>query len=513
MLINFQEIIDNEYVKNFLGAIVAFIIAAFLIPRFSEFIRALTSFVFLNKKHWAISVSFGLILYFLIDLSILVSAIISILITTITFLFLSFQIFTKKPTLVYFGTYFDDENNFLNKNIRTEKIDSIIEEEIDIFKKYSYLIKSDLLEIKSLNIPRFYILIKNYKSLIYLFKKLVTKNTVFGFSFFTDLNSIHYKSYLNLHKLDTSNIFKENLEAIQDILEASDISERVRISLAIKVNLMIITQSFNDMFLQFNDLTSFKYSLEDNLKLINSIKQDLKINSIDSNKITNFIRDFECSYHRFSSMLAFRQENYQKGINHLFDSLNLNPYFPYGDYEEFKNLYTTRYYLELLPIFLANEDEDSRLYIDTMQTYEILLTRIEENVILFTIDIYNNYVSDEELLYENIELIENKLDNLDVNIANLLFESEVLKFLPKGTEKFNKTYVDRIEECITALDKIILIDPSFPLIHLKIGNLKLALASSTGNESLMEEAIVSIKIGFDELKSIGIDLARNEQVT
>lgn len=487
--------------------IVAFIIAAFLIPRFSEFIRSLTSFIFLDKKHWVIFTFSGIILYFLINLSVLASAIISILITTITFLFISFRISTKKPTLVYFGTYFNNENAYLNKNIRTEKIDSIVEEEIDLFKNHSYLIKSKLLEIKSTNIPRFYILAKNYKSLISLFRKLVTRNTVFGFSFFIDSDSIHYKSYLNLHKLDTSNVFKENLDAIQDIIEASDISERVRVSIVMKVNFMIITQSFNDMFLQLNELMSFKYSLEDNLKLIINIKKDLKTNNIESDKITNFVRNFECSYHRFSSMLAFKQENYQKSINHIFDSLNLNPYFPYENSEDFERMFVTRYYLELLPNIIADEEEDSDFFIDTMQAYDILSLRIEENVILFTIDIYNECFLGNNFLDTDINFIEEKLNTLEENLANLIFKVEVLKFLPKGTEKFNKIYIDRIEECIVILNRIIFINPSFPLINLKIGNLKLALALSNGSEILLEDAMISMKVGLDEMKNIGLDLA------
>lgn len=510
MLISFQEITANEYSKILLGAIFAFIIGTFLVPRLSEFIRALTSFIFLNPRHWISFITFGFILYFVISLPLLVSILISIIITTTISAFFSFRTFTKKPTLVYFGTYFNNDNNYINKNFKTEQIDSIIEEEIDIFRAYSYLIKSKLVEIKTIDIPKFYILVKNYKKLTSLFKILVTKSTVFGFSFFIDSDYIHYKSYLNINRLDISAIFKENLEAIQDILENTDISERVKITLTIKVNLMVFTQSFNDMFLQLDDFAGFKYSLEDNLKLINSVKQDLKINRIESDKAINFVRNFECSYHRFSSILAFNQANYQNGIKHIFESLKLNPYFPYDNNEEFKRLFITRYYLELLPNIIANEDETSRFFIDTMQAYEVLLLRVEENIIFFTIDIYKEYILGNELLDNDIKFIEEGLNTLDDNVANLIFKTEVLKFLPKGIEKFNEIYVDRIEECIVILNKINDIDPSFPLIHLKIGNLKLALATSTGNECLLKDALGSIKIGLDELKNIGLDLARDE---
>ena len=111
----------------------------------------------------------------------------------------------------------------------------------------------------------------------------------------------------------------------------------------------------------------------------------------------------------------------------------------------------------------------------------------------------------------HIELIELKLEELDDNVANLLFKSEVLKFLPQGTEQVMNIYVDRIEACITALQKIIEIDPSFPLIHQKIGFLKFMYSLSKDDESLVQEATHSLKIGFDEIRNLGVSLVNDSE--
>ena len=512
MPIDLNEVLKNPATLSVLGAIGAFVLSTFLAPRLGEFIKSLTAFAFLNIKHWIAFILLGIVFNFILKIPVLISVPSAIAAVTIISVFTKFKSFSKKPTLLYFGSYYENDNSYLDKNIKTEKIDSIVEQEIESFKKHSYLIKMGIIRIKSMDIPRFYTLMKSYKSLNSLFKKLVTKNVIFGFSFFSDSesDSIHYKSYLNTNKHNTSIVFQENLEAIQDILEPEDLNQRVKISLSIKVNLLFISQSFNDMFIAYSDSRSLKYSLDDNWKILNIVKEDMRTHKVISVKTNNFVNMFEVSYHRYYAMLMFMQKNDEQGIKKIFDCIRLNAYFPYDNYNDFKRHFATRYYLEILPLLLLEEEnKDSSFYTEVMSTHEILLSRIEDNVILFNIDVFKEFLEIKDLSQANIELVEIKLDELEDNVSNLLFKSEVLKFLPRGTEQIMNIYVDRVEECITALQRIIEIDPSFPLIHQKIGFLKLMYSLSKDDESLVQEATHSLKIGFDEIRNLGVSLVND----
>lgn len=514
MPIELNEVLKNPATLSILGAIGAFVLSTFLAPRLGEVIKALAAFIFFNIKHWSAFILLGVIFHFTLNTSVFINIFLTITVVTIISVFITFKDFSNKPTLLYLGSYYNNDNSYLDKNIKTEKIDSIVDQEIDNFKKHSYLIKMRIIKIKSMDIPRFYTLMKSYKGLNSLFKKLVTKNVIFGFSFFPDSesDSIHYKSYLNTNKHKTSLVFQENLEAIQDILEFENLNQRVKISLSIKVNFLFISQSFNDMFIAYDDSKSLKYSLDDNLKILNSVKEEMKTHKISSVKTTSFINIFEVSYHRYYAMLMFMQKNNEEGIKQIFNCIRLNSYFPYDNYNDFKRHFATRYYLEILPLLLSDEEnEESNFYVEVMSTYDILLSRIEDNFILFTIDIFKEFLEIKDLSEAHIELIELKLEELDDNVANLLFKSEVLKFLPQGTEQVMNIYVDRIEACITALQKIIEIDPSFPLIHQKIGFLKFMYSLSKDDESLVQEATHSLKIGFDEIRNLGVSLVNDSE--
>lgn len=511
MPIDLNEVLKNPATLSVLGAIGAFVLSTFLAPRLGEIIKSFTAFIFLNIKRFISFIILSTVFHFILKISVLINIPLTITTITVISLFMSFKSFSKKPTFLYFGSYYDNDNSYLDKNIKTEKIDSIVEQEIEFFERNSYLIKMGFIRTESIQVPIFFTLINSYKSLNKILRKLITKNRVFGFSFFIESESILYKSYLNINKSSNSTIFNENIEVIQGVLDSNDISQDVKLSLTLKINFMTLSQSLNDLFIDISDIPSLKYSLEDNFKLISIIKNDIEKNNISSVKTVEFINFLETSYHRYYAMLMFMQKNNKVGIKKIFDCLKINAYFPYDNYEDFKRHFATRYYLEILPLLLDEENKDSTLFVDVMLTYDILSSRLEDNIILFNIDVFREFVEVEDLNDADIELIELKLNELDNNVANLLFKSEVLKFLPKGNEKFYKIYVDRIEDCIIALEKIIQIDPSFPLIHQKIGVLKLFQSLSVDDESLINEATESLRIGFNEIRNLGVNLVNDSE--
>lgn len=228
------------------------------------------------------------------------------------------------------------------------------------------------------------------------------------------------------------------------------------------------------------------------------------------------INNFECSYYRYKEILEFEKNNYDLAINYIVKSLDLNPYFPYNNYEEFKRIFATRYYLEMTSNLWDIYEYDTEIFdqkppkAEIEEFQNILSLRIESNIVLFTIDIVAGYILSRELTDKEIELIEKKLAEINNDVAKLLFKTEILKILPKGHDKLNNLYLERLEESIEILTKIYELDNSFSLITHKTGILKTILGVAKGDDGLISEGTALIKLGFKELKSIGLDLTKDE---
>ena len=134
---------------------------------------------------------------------------------------------------------------------------------------------------------------------------------------------------LNINKSSNSTVFNENIEVIQGVLDSSNISQNVKFNLTLKINFMTLSQSFNDLFIDVNDISSLKHSLEDNFKLFSTVKNDIEKNNISSIKAVEFVNFLETSYYRYYAILMFKQKNYEIGIKKIFDCIKLNAYFPY----------------------------------------------------------------------------------------------------------------------------------------------------------------------------------------
>lgn len=516
ILIDFKDILTSNYIVAGITSLLAYIGASFLNPRLSKFFKAFLCFVFLKYQHWLLTIFGVFSLYYFFNIPLDLAILLSISVVVLFSLVFHLKFSPKIPTLIYFGTFYENEKIYLDKNFQTERIDLIIHDEIEEFNQHSYLNKMNILRIIVADIPEFYIILKNLISINSFFKKTIKDNIVFGFAFFVSQDGISYKIYLNTDHLDTSSSFKENIDAIHEVLENNNLNEREKINLSIKINLMVITQSFNDMFLHFKDLSSLNFSLQDNIKLINEVKQIIQDRNIISRNMTMFINNFECSYYRYKAIIEFEKSNYELAINYIFKSLDLNPYFPYNNYEEFKRLFVTRYYLEITSILLDSYEHDIKtsdqtsLKTEVNEFRNILLLRMEDNIVLFTIDIVSEYLLGRELTDKEIKPIEKKLATINDDVAKLLFKAEILKILPKGHDKLNNLYLQRLEESIEILHKIHELDNSFSLITYKIGILKTILGSDKNDDKLINEGIPLIKLGFEELKSIGLDLTKDE---
>ena len=148
MPIELNEVLKNPATLSILGAIGAFVLSTFLAPRLGEVIKALAAFIFFNIKHWSAFILLGVIFHFTLNTSVFINIFLTITVVTIISVFITFKDFSNKPTLLYLGSYYNNDNSYLDKNIKTEKIDSIVDQEIDNFKKHSYLIKMRIIKLR-----------------------------------------------------------------------------------------------------------------------------------------------------------------------------------------------------------------------------------------------------------------------------------------------------------------------------------------------------------------------------
>ena len=76
---------------------------------------------------------------------------------------------------------------------------------------------------------------------------------------------------------------------------------------------------------------------------------------------------------------------------------------------------------------------------------------------------------------------------------------DIVKGLPKGRERINDIYVDRLPEAISAYAKAMELDPNLPLIPMKLGTLMLfdALRSKDPDRQRIDDAMKLFKEGRD----------------
>ena len=94
-----------------------------------------------------------------------------------------------------------------------------------------------------------------------------------------------------------------------------------------------------------------------------------------------------------------------------------------------------------------------------------------------------------------------KLDKTNPFI--LLTISEVIKYMEKGTEKYNEIYVARIDETINLLKDILKLDDDFPLIHTKIGLLTTMKGFHYDNEKMIEDGLKEYEKGMHFMSKLG----------
>lgn len=260
------------------------------------------------------------------------------------------------------------------------------------------------------------------------------------------------------------------------ILNLKDINTIQAIDIVSKYYIMVTSQSIIDRSIKSN-----------NYKLINSIfnrNEDIygDINNILSglfpilppiiDKTQMFWKaNTEMSRARVLILTA----DYYSATRHLLNLLTIWPYYPYENYEDYKINTSKKFIVEFCRspsdqygLFSELKEED---HID----YDYIAKETEKTIKYYEVRTPDEKV--EEILFKHptsdvVSLIENYFINaLNKNIDNpiyWLYKANIWRFLPKGKEKFNDIFVQQIEECLEAMQRVIEIDPNFQAIYLRL---------------------------------------------
>lgn len=161
--------------------------------------------------------------------------------------------------------------------------------------------------------------------------------------------------------------------------------------------------------------------------------------------------------------LQLISDDIEGAIFSMLDGLELSPYYPLHDLDEFSRVYEAIYHVDLTKtkdkikqIRLSNnitnsdnEDEyGTTMYVENIykkqQSLLLLIDKLEGTI-------GNNL---DKIKPETYKYIEDKLTKLYDSKEHPIYKfyyARLIKFLPKGTKKFNAIYVDRIEESRKAL--------------------------------------------------------------
>jgi len=213
-------------------------------------------------------------------------------------------------------------------------------------------------------------------------------------------------------------------------------------------------------------------------------------------------------------------ENYTQAINHLFKALKTNPYYPFTDYKSWKSETIKSYVISIssiLPEVVEDLKKEQIKEEDTYNEEEILniymnaVSQIEFPHMVSYTSLIIDIIEQAESEYLN-KIIEEKLreDICESPIQNYI-KGEILKYLPKGTERINKLYTDRLDDVISEFKKVLEIDEDFPLMNNKYGTMLLFKEIENGS-SEFSNSMHYIEKGFEYFSKYGMKGLKKKRI-
>ena len=371
----------------------------------------------------------------------------------------------KSPEINFYGLYSNEKQGLIKTNN-----DKLIDESI-----LKNIKETDFFKITNRYLPNHILYFFEKEEIL---KNYENKNNILSVLIYKEDNTYKIVNFLKESSLDSPYHTKKHLELIKNTfneilnLNSSNKEEVIR-------DLLIIyQQNFirNTSVFLLNKVYDFKTAYDTyniSVDTIYSILHKYKRLTSDSDIISkiNFLLNIEQSNSKYIlASMNMINNDYDSAVKNLIACMQLLPYYPYDNYEEFLKDYEAYYHVKQI---------DSLDYLKSKPELSDILNNVDGNH-TFQKNIYTNKLSSnyleivppffkmkDILIKSNLNdeiyiLIENKFKELlhRDNIFKFYF-ADIVKFLPKGKEKLNNIYFSRVDESKTLLEDFIKLDSNF----------------------------------------------------
>jgi hypothetical protein len=232
------------------------------------------------------------------------------------------------------------------------------------------------------------------------------------------------------------------------------------------------------------------------------------------NNIAKMILEQKAGSHYLLASLKLISDDIDGALLSMLDSLELCPYYPLNNLDEFSRVYEAIYHVQFTKssdkvnhtllddnVTTPNDMEGvvTTIYTDNLykkqQSLKLLIQKLEAAIVL----------NSDNIKPETYKYIEDKLRRLYDSKEHSIYKfyyAILIKYIPKGTRKFNSIYVDRIEESRKALfDFLKESEKMKNLVYIKISSTY--LLESVTNQSSDTNTTENIHKAFDWLMKAG----------
>lgn len=505
--------------KDLGKGLIGILIAVFLPKQIFISVREFIIFGFKSIiKHWkfnsvlvliSILINFKTIIFDKFEkLLIIVFVFIFIYIFSIIINLISFYLkLTTNNSLIVYGCYSSKDKEYLFLDLDAELINDRIIKECEILKKKIFILNTKFINLAFIEFPKFIPILFGYRGTTKIFDRFIlNKKHISSLYYIRDISDQKIITKLNYSE---SNFFNGELNSILDSLQNRISNENIDIKeisiINLKLYVLVFGQSFLDIFLNAKNYQGANKILEDSEKILLEINEQINKNVVvEIKEFKDFFNYWSSYIDRYKAIILIEQDELKGAITYILNSIKLNPYYPYNNYETFKINFSKRYGLELS---YSIEEVSNDMEIENINDFEKIREQISNSIVAKYAE-FNSKILLEIIKRDDkqnsLEYLEKELKKLDDNnSAILLLKSDILKYLPDDTKKINKIYYGRIDESILNLNKILALDNNFPIIKAKIGSLMMIKSFCNGNEEDIENGIKILTEGMHFLTELG----------
>lgn len=415
-------------------------------------------------------------------------------------------------SIAIYGCFSVKENEYITIDIDSESLNDKIEKITKEINTTFYSYRNNYIKINNVILPKFLPILLGNRGFNKFLRKRVTKTKHLAtLHFIRDVNKQNIQVIINYDKENLSNLepISNAEKLINNLSSNNDLNSSKIIDLTVKVYLLLFGQSITDLFYNEGNYKDVHYILDDTEKLIANIRNDAESLTITlKSSVDNFLNFWTSYVNRYKAILLLEQNQLIGAIQYIIKSIKLNPYFPYDNYISLKHDFTKKYGIDLS----VSLNESNKLFetdIDKKANDNVkneLLKQVKFAETSFSYEIIKSILKNDNS-EKTIELILTEFNTLDNNNPFILLaKSEVIKYMKKGTEKFNEIYVERFDEIIELLRDIIKLDSDFPIIYTKLGIMIAMKGMHLGDEQLIEEGMKEYTKGMHFLSELGFEI-------